>query len=104
MADEKFSMSGIVAITPFGLYFPFSTLTVEKDSIILSTLFKNYIVEKSSITVIKEESRMLHFGARIVHAKSDYPKYLFFSPWLQIGSKMEKLMSFLKSLGYPTEK
>jgi hypothetical protein len=86
---------GRSALLALNATWPFGTLQIHHDRLVLSTLFRRYTFLRESIVALSVFSGLFSRGLRIEHSVPDYPRFIVF--W---SSHMSRLQQRLGEAGY----
>lgn len=77
---------------------PFASLTVTPQTLILKVPMRQYIFERDIIRQLKHYQSILSTGLQIIHTRKDYPPFIVFWTF-----SFEVLKSELQRQGYSVE-
>lgn len=97
----NYSMRGGARFGNFNVSYPFATLSVGSDSIIIEGLGKRACIPKSKIRALSRHRGMFSVGLRIAHECPTIPsRLIFWASLVPFNSAFEKLKAQLVRLGY----
>ena len=77
---------------------PFASLTVTPQTLILKVSMKQYTFERNTISQLKHYQSILSTGLQIIHTRKDYPPFIVFWTF-----NFEVLKTELQRLGYSVD-
>jgi len=83
------------ALLALNATWPFGTLEIHPDRLVLRTLFRRYTFPRESIVALSVFSSLFSRGLRIEHSTPSYPRFVVF--W---SSHMSGLQQRLAEAGY----
>jgi hypothetical protein len=83
------------ALLALNATWPFGTLEIHPDRLVLRTLFRRYTFPRESIVALSVFSGLFSRGLRIEHSTASYPRFVVF--W---SSHMSRLQQRLAEAGY----
>jgi hypothetical protein len=99
-----FTQIGGAMLNSFNVTWPFATLSVTSDSILLWCLGREYLFPKTKIIRLRRYNGFLSTGLQIGHTEQSFPHFVVF--WASIfswSSGFKRLKSSLADLGYEVQ-
>src|SRR5262249_4089121 len=99
--NRHFSQTGRALLNDFNATWPFATLSVDANAILLWCLGQEYLFPKNKIIILTRYDGILSIGLRIEHTEQSLPDFVVF--WASIfrwSSGFNRLKSVLEDLGY----
>jgi hypothetical protein len=79
------------ALLALNATWPFGTLEIRRDHLVLRTFFRRYTFPRESILALSTFSGLFSRGIRIEHSVSNYPRFIVF--WSSHVSRLQRRLT-----------